>query len=58
MEPIAIAVRDEGEWVIIHHCTCCGLLRPNRIAGDDHELALLKLALRPLSDPPFPLGMM
>jgi ribosome biogenesis GTPase / thiamine phosphate phosphatase len=27
----------------------------NRIAGDDNELLLVSLALRPLARPPFPL---
>ena len=55
MEPIAIEVRERGEWAIIHRCTGCGVLRTNRIAGDDHELSLLSLALRPLAQPAFPL---
>lgn len=55
MEPIAIEVRADGEWAIIHRCTGCHELRVNRIAGDDHELALLGLALRPLARPAFPL---
>lgn len=57
MQPIAIEVRRDGEWAIIHRCTGCNLLRANRIAGDDHELALLFLALRPLSRPAFPLDL-
>lgn len=55
MQPIAIEVRRDGEWAIIHRCTGCDMLRTNRIAGDDHELALLALALRPISRPAFPL---
>jgi hypothetical protein len=55
MEPIAIDVRRDGEWAIVHRCTGCGLLRTNRVAGDDHELSLLSLALRPLARPAFPL---
>ena len=53
--PIAIEVRRDGEWAIVHRCTGCGVLRTNRIAGDDSALALLGLALRPLSRPAFPL---
>ena len=55
MEPIAISVRQSKEWVIIHRCTECGILRENRIAGDDNEMALLSLAVRPVAQPPFPL---
>ncbi|HEX2837922.1 MAG TPA: RNHCP domain-containing protein [Phycisphaerales bacterium] len=54
MEPIAIEVRLDGEWAIVHRCAC-GVLRTNRIAGDDQERALLALALRPIARPAFPL---
>ena len=55
MEPIAMAAKDDGEWCIIHRCTQCGQLRTNRIAGDDDERSLLRLAIRPLAFPAFPL---
>jgi hypothetical protein len=55
MEPIAISVRQKNEWMIIHRCGLCGALKGNRIAGDDNEMALLSLAVRPVAQPPFPL---
>ena len=56
MEPIAVSVRKDGdEWMLIHRCTECGALKANRIAGDDNEMALLSLAVRPVARPPFPL---
>jgi len=55
MEPIAISVRKTGEWVIVHRCQGCGTLDTNRAAGDDSELLLLRLAVRPLAMAPFPL---
>ena len=55
MEPIAVCARLKGEWSIIHRCTGCGTLRMNRIAGDDSEVLLLSLALRPIALPAFPL---
>ena len=55
MEPIAVWVRYNGEWAIVHRCKRCQGLRINRIAGDDNELVLISLALRPLARPPFPL---
>lgn len=58
MEPIAIEVRDGGEWAIIHRCTGCDKIGVNRLAGDDHELALLAIALRPLARPAFPLDIL
>ena len=55
MEPIGVSVRDGNEWSVIHRCRKCGIVRVNRIAGDDNELVLMSLALRPLANPPFPL---
>jgi hypothetical protein len=55
MEPIAIAVRKGGEWVLVHRCTGCGELSTNRTAGDDSALLLMQIAVRPLAQPPFPL---
>jgi hypothetical protein len=55
MEPIAIAVRGDGEWILIHRCTGCGALHANRTAGDDNPLLLVRLAVKPLAQPPFPL---
>ncbi|MGV3614627.1 MAG: ribosome small subunit-dependent GTPase A [Fimbriimonas sp.] len=55
MEPIAVWVRRGGEWAIVHRCRACAGLSSNRIAADDNEVLLLSLAVRPLSQPPFPL---
>jgi RNHCP domain len=55
MEPLAVCVRGHGEWVLVHRCTGCDVLHLNRSAGDDNPLALLRLAVRPLVLPPFPL---
>ncbi|MCP2258129.1 RNHCP domain-containing protein [Streptoalloteichus tenebrarius] len=50
MEAMGLSVRPDGEWMLIHHCLECGELSVNRIAGDDNPLALLRMAVRPLSD--------
>lgn len=55
MEPIAISVRGDGEWVVVHRCSGCETVHLNRTAGDDNPLLLLRLAVRPLSQPPFPI---
>ncbi len=55
MEPIAVWVRRDGEWAIVHRCQRCTAMRFNRIAGDDSALVLMSLAVRPLAAPPFPL---
>ena len=55
MEPIAISVRGDGEWLVIHRCRGCDALNLNRSAGDDNPLMLVRLAVRPLVQSPFPL---
>lgn len=55
MEPIAITVRGDGEWVLVHRCLGCDVLHLNRTAGDDNPLALMRIAVGPLARPPFPL---
>lgn len=55
MAALSITVRPDGEWLIIHHCQSCDELSANRIAGDDNALALLRVAMRPLSAPRLPL---
>ncbi len=55
MEPISVWVKPNGEWAVVHRCRECGALRANRIAGDDNEVILLSLALKPLARPAFPL---
>jgi hypothetical protein len=54
MEPIAVTVRGERRWMLIHRCTRCGRLRMNRTAADDNMLLLLQLAALPLATPPIP----
>jgi RNHCP domain len=57
MEPIAVTVRGERRWVLIHRCTHCGRLRLNKTAADDNVLVLLQLAALPLATPfPAPLA--
>jgi len=55
MEPIAVSVRGDGEWVLIHRCTGCDALHANRSAGDDNPLLLVRVAVRPIVQSPFPL---
>lgn len=58
MAPIAVSIRKKGEWELIHRCNACGIIRVNRIAGDDSEVSLVALALRPLTSLPFPIETM
>ena len=54
MEPIAVTIRGERRWMLIHRCTRCGRLRMNRTAADDNVLLLMQLAALPLATPPLP----
>ena len=55
MDPIAVWVRKNGEWALIHRCKICGALSSNRIAADDNPPKLMSLAMKPIAMPPFPL---
>ena len=55
MEPIAVWVKRDGEWSLVHRCGSCGKIGTNRIVGDDSEWALMALAASALANPPFPI---
>ena len=40
---------------LIHRCRRCGHLSSNRVAADDNPMKLMSIAMKPLSQPPFPL---
>ncbi len=55
MEPVGVWVRKNGEWAIIHRCRICGHFSSNRLAADDNPMKLMSIAMKPLTQPPFPL---
>ncbi|MGW5120027.1 RNHCP domain-containing protein [Streptomyces noursei] len=55
MSPIAIAVLRTGDWTVIHRCVRCDELTSNPVCADDNQLILMRMAVRPLAQPPFPL---
>lgn len=55
MEPIAVATGRSGRWRLVHRCSRCGDLDARPVAEDDNQLLLVRLAVRPLAQPPFPL---
>lgn len=55
MDPIGVWVRKDGEWAILHRCRRCGHIRSNRTAADDNPLKIMSIALKPLTNPPFPI---
>lgn len=58
MDAMAVEVRKNGEWAVIHRCRRCGALSANRSAADDNPVLLMSIALRPLARPPFPIERM
>lgn len=40
MDPISLWVRQGKELALLHRCRRCGVIRSNRIAGDDDSEAL------------------
>ncbi|MFE3461963.1 RNHCP domain-containing protein [Nocardiopsis aegyptia] len=57
MVPISIAVPRGGAWRLIHRCTLCDELSESAVSTDDNHLVLMRLAVRPLAEPPFPLDL-
>ena len=55
MEPIGVWIRKNGEWALLHRCRRCGQISSNRIAADDNPMKLMSIAMKPLTQPPFPL---
>ncbi|MBD0422076.1 RNHCP domain-containing protein [Streptomyces sp. NPDC052309] len=55
MSPISIAVLRTGDWMLIHRCVGCDELTSNPVCRDDNQLILMRMAVRPLAEPPFPL---
>ncbi|WP_454197720.1 RNHCP domain-containing protein [Nocardia sp. Marseille-Q1738] len=55
MAPLSIAVLRTGEWAVVHRCTRCQELALHPVCGDDNQLMLMRMAVRPLAEPPFPL---
>lgn len=43
MEPIALWEKSNGELMLVHRCKNCGMIKANRIAGDDKMEALQAL---------------
>ena len=58
MDPIAVWVRKNGDWAVIHRCRQCGSLSSNGIAADDNPMKLMSIAMRPIGNPPFPIERM
>ena len=58
MEPVAVWVRKNGEWALIHRCRRCGTFSSNRIAADDNPVKLMSIAMKPVASPPFPIERM
>ena len=47
MEPISVYTKRTGEYVLVHKCLSCGIIRHNRAASDDDFDKILSLSTRP-----------
>ena len=45
MGPIGKTYKKDGEEMVIHKCTVCGVTRKNRVAGDDSFAKMEQLAI-------------
>ncbi len=45
MKPIGKVIKNDGEEVLVHECENCGMIRKNRIAGDDSIKLVDKLSV-------------
>jgi len=46
MEPVALWVAPGGELRLLHRCSGCGAIKPNRVAGDDSDQEIDTLVRR------------
>lgn len=58
MTPISVVVPRDGRWRLVHRCARCDELSESTVATDDNPLVLMRIAVRPLAEPPFPLEML
>ncbi|GAB3736974.1 RNHCP domain-containing protein [Nocardiopsis nanhaiensis] len=58
MTAISVVVPRDGKWRLVHRCVRCDELSESAVATDDNPLVLMRIAVRPLAEPPFPLEML
>ena len=58
MTPLSVVVPGDGRWRLVHRCADCAELSEGIVAGDDSPLPLMRIAVRPLAEPPFPLELL
>ena len=58
MTPISVVAARDGRWQLVHRCVRCDELSESTVATDDNPLLLMRIAVRPLAEPPFPLEML
>ena len=45
MAPVALATRPDGEYLVVHECLSCGVVRHCRVAADDNWSCVMALPL-------------
>ncbi|MGW5879212.1 RNHCP domain-containing protein [Nocardiopsis terrae] len=58
MTPISVVVPRDRRWRLVHRCVRCDELSESAVADDDNPLVLMRIAVRPLAEPPFPLELL
>jgi hypothetical protein len=58
MTPISVVAPRDGKWRLVHRCVRCDELAESAVTTDDNPLVLMRIAVRPLAEPPFPLEML
>ncbi|WP_307851303.1 RNHCP domain-containing protein [Nocardiopsis sp. MG754419] len=58
MTPLSIVVSSDGRWRLVHRCARCDELSESGVTTDDNPLVLMRIAVRPLAAPPFPLDVL
>ena len=51
MQPVSVC-ETSGEWSLVHRCVKCGMIRINRIAGDDNMDEMIKILSNILAGAP------
>lgn len=50
MTPAGVFTRRDGEQMLLHMCSGCGVERRNRIAADDNVVVLMRLPVIDLKE--------
>lgn len=55
LEAVSVAVNDDDSWDLVLRCKFCDEFILSRVNKDDNPIKLMNIALKPLTNPPFPI---